>query len=1822
MKRFFYLISFAFLLFSCSRHIEVVETNFENGGEIQLQQNLEFIFADDIIEEDLVGSWDTLQYADFTPHVDGQYRWESPRKLVFSPSYKFEENTDYTMEFNDEVRKIATKKYFRLAGEEYTFHTPKFNLEQTAMQWVSAPDGTQPGQLNLSLNFTYPVRGDSLIKHMELLLEGEKIEYTSREKYLKDVNTVNIAVDKISNYENKELEIIIDEKLTVGERNIESGRKIEKTLTIPETEDFSITHLETSYQDVQGKIKVYANQKIAEDCKLEDFIELDPKIKFKVEKTLTGFDITGAFLIGTEYRLTVKEGIKSDFGRVTEEDFKEELIFGETEPKIEFSSKSGYYLTKKGSKQVGLTITNIDQVIVTIKKVYENNLLNFSRRGENYNYHYDKETDEYYDYTYYSVQNIGKEISKDTIETNTLPANGNQRLLRLDFDDPDKFNGIYIVQVEDEKHKWLQRSKIVSISDLGVIVRQFEDEILVAVNSILSANPVGGAKVTLLSRTNQKVVSSRTDGQGIAKLNGFNKGKIKFEPAMVIVESGNDINYLELDYSRRIDYTKFELSGAQETKYNVFMYGDRDLYRPGETVIISGIVRDKEMSIIESLPCKLVIYMPDGKKYKEVKLKLNEQGGFETKMTIPATLKTGSFSARLKLTNDLVIGTYYFSMEDFVPERIKVTLKTDKKSYKPGETVKLTGQADMLFGPPAADKKYELNWRNTQKSLYFKDFRYYTFWLKGTTNMSNQEEKGTTDRLGHFEQEKKLSKSLNNNGVISVNVSASVIDETGRPVNENHTFDIETQDIYLGIGTFDHWTNTGSRLEIPLVAVDIQGNTKKHKAVVRVYRKIWTSVLRRNNNGRYTYDSKREDVLVDEKVINVSGRNTVYKYTGNTHGSHEVRVFLEGEEDAYVSKSFYRYDWGSNMSSTHEIDKEGKILIDTDKENYQSGDIAKIKFNAPFNGRMLITIERNKEYEHRVVRLDNKSYTMDLRMKEEFLPNVYVSAVLYRPVDNQSIPLTTAYGIKSLKVEKKSNKIEMKIVAKEKTRSKRKQKIRVKTNASSGAKVTIAAVDEGILQIKKFDTPDPYSYFYRELAMGAQGYSIYPFLFPEFKLQTSPYGAGSEIMDMAFASEGVFEKLSDKSREIVALWSGILDVKSDGSAEFEIDVPEFNGKLRLMAVAYKDKSFGHAEGFMTVSDPIVISMTSPRVLSPGDWFNCRVTLMNTTDKLKKVDWNLKSNKFIEFSDETKGNLEVPANGQATFECRVKSKHGIGDANLTVECSDGEEKFSKTNRFLVRPGTAMVTKSESGVIKGGESKDVVIDNDFYEESKHGNLYISSSPLIHFVKELKYLVGYPYGCAEQTTSKAFPQLYYADMMKELDIKQEKKGRGSRYNVNEAIRKLQTMQRSDGGIGMWYGSGSSSWWASAYVAHFLTEAKNAGYVVSNMVLKRLYGYLESKLDKNDLQTYYYYDSDGDRKQKKIYNRTIIYSLYILSLADRPNKSYMNFYRNRTINLTDDSKVLLAGAYKLAGDTRSFKKILPADILLSSNKESGNSLSSPIRDLALSLNTLVETDPENKMVPEIAEKLRKKMKQEKWLSTQESVFAFLAMGKLAKSNRTKNLSVSVKASGKEIGSLKSNEGYDNIRSTSDKLSLKAKGSGSAYYYFELSGIPQSGSPEEYDLNMKVRRQYFDTKGEEITSMKFQQGDMVVVKLIVEVDEKGVSLDNVVITDLMPAGFEVENPRLGNSREFDWIKDANYPIHDDYREDRVNIFTKIDNTYMRYWDEKDRKYKWGYKSKRNYYYVMRAVTQGEFLLGGVSAECMYDSEYRSFNGEDRVEIE
>ena len=618
-------------------------------------------------------------------------------------------------------------------------------------------------------------------------------------------------------------------------------------------------------------------------------------------------------------------------------------------------------------------------------------------------------------------------------------------------------------------------------------------------------------------------------------------------------------------------------------------------------------------------------------------------------------------------------------------------------------------------------------------------------------------------------------------------------------------------------------------------------------------------------------------------------------------------------------------------------------------------------------------------------------------------------------------------------------------------------------------------------------------------------------------------------------------------------------------------------------------------------DPVVLLPTFPRFLSGGDRIRVPVSVFNGTDNNGSFTVKLKADGPVKLltengaihhtamvqGDSLEKQVEIAAGkeGQLFFDVIAHDAFGVATFHLSAS-GNGEAIQFAPIRLPIRSAAPPVTKTGQGIVRADEPADFIFPSNLRADTSQFMVSVSPLPTVRFANGLRYLIQYPHGCLEQTTSRVFPLLYLSDLARIIEPALAEKGEIEAY-IEAGITKLEDVLQPDHHFGYWPGQSRINNWSSVYASHFLVEARKAGYKVSEIVYNRMLEGLRHQARQGG--TLNMPNEGSDR-----YTLTqAAYACYVLAAADQPEKPVMHYLRNNRLNgLNDYSRFQLAGAFALSGDVKTALSILPDSIHLekTGRRDTGRNFDSSIRAQAIMLDMLIEVKENHPTIPKLVESLtHAASKGQRWATTQENAFAFLALGKFLKNQPHQKFTGTITRNGAKLPNFDST-GRQYVGSDWDGayIKLTVKGEGTGYYYWEAFGVSSDSYIEAYGHELRINRRYLTPDGSRVKNV-FQQGELVLAEITVEALTS--DLENVVIVDMLPAGLEIENSRLASRESLSRLyTQAFTPDYIDIRDDRLIFFGTFPHQQV-----------------RKFYYPLRAVTEGTFTVPPVSAEAMYD---------------
>ena len=1765
------------------------------GEKVPPWVDFTFTFSEPVVDNSLINTELPDRAVQFTPTVKGSARWIARDTIRFFLESPLAPSASYTVELAPKLKQSSLG--FVITGDrKYTFATDPFRIQNRRLEFKYTKTHAK---VDGNLTFNYPVNIADLRANLSIRLqENVEIPYTLQPQngIAREIKIETEEIPRLLGDQNLKVRIEKGFKCTGGQIGLKEANV--KSMTLTGRGTLGVTYANVQEASGRPHISLRFSSRIPVDT-VQPYIHVKPELETKIIARYREIEIHGDFKRRSQYEITVQEDLTAPDGSVLKKPYSVRLTIPDVRPHIRFVG-NGFFLTRNQNMNLGLASINVRNVNVQIEKVFGNNLVYVSKVRN-----WGSWTD-----------NLGKSIHSGALTIDSKLNEEVQTPIDLGQYLNDKRVGIFKVTVRDPNNYRVRDTQWVMLTDLGIIAKRAGDELWVWVNSLSNLKPVSQVTVKLISDNNQTLLSGKTNWEGFVKFSSVSQKTEGFTPFMLTVEKADDLSFLQLS-RHQLSTGDFNVGGSAylTAGYEAFLYTNRGVYRPGEKVSLAAIVRGKKNVTPPSLPTYIQILAPDGRVINEFKQDTDRRGGCEVIISLPAYAQTGSYIAKMSVAGK-EIGRTPFQVEEFMPDRMKVAVTTDKSEFDLGAEVGMDVSAVNLFGPPAANRKVKASY--TLQAVPFVPIeKWRSFHFLSTMPFEKQQitlEDKKTDADGKARYTFQLPNSVKAPSQLNGVLTATVSEPGGRAVTASHRVVIHPYSHYVGIKRSSSGAiKPDQDVSFNYIAVDKSGNAVAGRdLVLTVYKVHWNTIMRRNAQGRYEYISDDQITSLESHQFVSSAEMGTFTFTPSEYGEYRVRL----EDTASGAKTELKVEttgWGSVPLS---MENPTLLEMTLDKQAYLPGEIAKLQIKAPFPGKLLLTIEREKILSYRTFNLRGNTASISIPVKSSYKPNIYLSGTLIRSTDSlEEHAPARAFGITSLKLDAKSNRFSIELDAPEEIRpnSDVTLKFRVRGGQSAFSHVTIAAVDEGILQLTDFRVSDPHGYFYRQRGLKTRVYDLYSAILPEIEAVQSDSSTGGDGARLS----GRAKRLNTASVmrvKPVSLWSGILRTDRYGRGTASFHVPQFNGSLRLMAVAFSGGSYGSAEKFMTVREPVVLTPTFPRFLSGGDHIQFPVSVHNGTGKDGKFHVKLQATGDVQLlsggieleplvqQNMAQKQVQIAAGKEAQLIFELLTHDAIGKADFTLSASGNNESTQMSVQLPLRSAAPPVTETGHGVVSVDNAADFIFPSNLIAKSSEFTLTVSPFPAIKFAGGIRYLLRYPHGCLEQTTSKVFPLLYFSDVARTVDPELDSDERVD-YYITSGITKLESMLTPQDHFSYWPGGRYINHWSSVYASHFLVEARKAGYEVSD----RVYNGLINGLREQAKQISSSQKSVDKSNRYKI--AQAVYACYVLAAAGEPEKGVMHYLKNNLLsNLNDYSQFRLAGAFALSGELETALSMLPISVSSQNggNRETGTNFDSPVRSQAIILDVLAEVNENHPSIPMLVSNLSEAASQRKrWGTTQENAFAFLALGKILKKKMDGNYTGKVTVNGEHLTNFDSAMPSIRLANTDwdgAQVKIAIEGEGSCYYYWSTFGIRRDSFIEEYDRDLEVRRRYLNEDGISYDE-EFQHGDLVIAEITVKALTS--NLENVVVVDMLPAGFEIENARLASRAGIPWLKTQDFkPDYVDIRDDRLIFFGAFPR-----------------QRERKFHYALRAVTRGTFTLPPVSAEAMYDPAKSSVAGSGKLKI-
>ena len=1506
----------------------------------------------------------------------------------------------------------------------------------------------------------------------------------------------------------------------------------------------------------------------------EDYLVIEPTIQPVVSAQGQQLCVEGV-RHGQSYTIKARAGVPSAAGEKTRAAQEFTARVEDRKPTLGFRGTS-YVLPKASGQQLPLISVNLDQARVRVLRVNDRNLLQqiLDRRIANPLDGYDIGR---------VAKNSGELLWEGTLTlirgernqdvTTAIPIN---EVLR----NPQP--GIYIVAAEslkDDPDSYENRAtQWLVVSDIGLFTLRGNDGLHVFARSLATAKPLAGIDLRLYARNNGELGKATTDGKGYLRFDpGLLRGGGGREPALLMAYGNGDYNFLDLT-KPAFDLSDRGVEGrAAPGAVDAFLYTERGVYRPGEMVELMVLIRDSRGYALPDAPLTLKLFRPDEVEASQPKLGQPALGGYHVQLPLALNARTGTWTVKAYADpKGEPVGQVSFQVEDFVPQRLKLELSSPASVLKPGEPAVVDINGRFLYGAPAANLKAEAEVVLSEDPNPYPTFPSYRFGLAQDhwTAKRFPVALAGTDAQGKAQAQVMLSEAPDASRPLQARVRVSLFEPGGRPVTRSLNLPYRPQPFAIGIKPRfgDDGVPLGQEAGFEVIVLDPLGQPLAKSG-------LRADLVREDHQYYWYYGDSRWNYkliirdgapVTSQTLIVAADRPAIIVQRLSEWGNYRLDVL--DPTTSVASSMRFTVGWFENPSEDSDTPDQMKVTLD--QPRYQAGQTAKVFVRAPFAGEVLLNVVGDRLWLSRTVSAPTDGTTVELPIPAEWGPGVYVTATAFRPADQtaQRGP-GRAIGVAWVGLDPTPRTLNVALTTPTEWKPRQTVELPVTvTGLDPGqpAYVTVAAVDEGILQLTDFSSPDPAKYFLGKRRLGMQLLDLYGKLI-EAGGRAGQLKVGGDADSRQLDASGV------RTVKTVALFSGPVALDADGQAKIPLALPDFNGQLRLMAVAWDRNRLGRAEAAPLVRDPLVARVYLPRFLAQEDESRVSVAVQNLNAPPGEYRIRLTADGAAAVTEPAAFTFTVTDSAVQNSESRTFTlrgvQPGVGQVRLHLDGPNGFQ-LVRASEIGVRPAQAITTTRIAKRLNPGESLRVGNEllGGYLAGTGEAKLSFSSRPNLNAPALLAELDRYPYGCLEQTTSRALPLLYF-NQVAEVWVGQNATEAGLRARVQDAIQRILTLQDAGGGFGLWSPDSNVENWLSAYAMDFLVRARQERYLVPESAYQHGLKYLQEQLNTDEF-------GEAELGWRA-------YALYVLARVQQAAIGDLRYLHDNHLQKLPSAmaQAQLGAALARYGELGRAREAFTA----ASNRQgrgTARDYGSPLRDRAALLTLLAESGLLPEQVPPLAEEVAAEFNQRRYASTQEQAWLLLAARALLQQPGQIRLAVDGQATTADPFYL-----TPTVAQLAQGSNVTNQSAQPAWYTLNLSGVPIAQQPPAQE-GFTLSRRYYTRAGKEVDPAQIHQNDLLVA--VVTGEALGREEQQALVVDLLPAGLEIENARLAHNTsttEIAWLPKLNETLHTEFRDDRFVAALDFDA---------------GDERKFTLAYLVRAVTPGVYRQPAVYVEDMY----------------
>ncbi|TDB28787.1 alpha-2-macroglobulin family protein [Stenotrophomonas sp. ATCM1_4] len=1507
-----------------------------------------------------------------------------------------------------------------------------------------------------------------------------------------------------------------------------------------------------------------------------------------------------------EYTLIISPDLLAADGSRLGTEVKQKVFSGEMEPAVGFASQ-GSVLPAKESRGLPVVSVNVPEVDVEFLRVRESELPSFfaqyQRGGRRGSWELDSE---YSDNT--PLSQLAEPVYMNRF---VLGGKQNERVLTyLPIQEVKELQqpGLYFaVMKRTGSFGGEYDTAFFSVSDIGLHTRAYKDTLFVHTASLADGTPARKVDLKVINAKGEVILRGQTDGNGNALLN------YTLDATQVLVaSSGSDTTMLPFNQPA-LDLSEFAVAGRQNANFDVFAWSGRDLYRPGETVRVSALLRDNDGKPLPApanggLPVFLRLKQPDGKTFRETRLQAGEQGYFSFEQVIPVEAPTGRWQVEFRTdpaSKEAVQGMT-LRIEEFLPERMKLDLDSAQKTLKPGEPLKLQADAAYLYGAPADGNRFTAR---LAVAVEQHPVEAMPGWFFGdpTVELPRQANDVIDTTLpgdGKLRQDIPLPAEVGKGTTVAAVVSGSVYETGGRTVTRTLKRVLWPAPALVAVRPlFDDKdgadANANARFE--LMRVDAEGNPQPGKGLkVTLVRELrdyhWTYT-----DNRWDYDFTRRFENKETRTLDAGTTAARFDFPVEW-GDYRVDVF--DPATGLTTRYPFSAGWSWEDENRGMDARPDKVKLALDKTSYRAGDTLKVTVTPPHAGRGLLMVESDKMIY--VQDIDAKpGSTFEIPVTADWeRHDVYVTALVFRGGSAPSkITPARAVGVAHVPMNRSDRRVAVGLVAPRQMRPEQPMTVTVSAPELAGkpAHVTVSAVDVGILNITRFPVPDAPAHFFAQRRLGVDAYDIYGRVIESFDGNTGKLKFGG---DMALAALPQAKRPTARV-QTVDLFSGPVALDAKGNARVQLNVPDFNGTLRVSAMVYSDQRYGNRDVETLVRAPILAEASMPRVMAPGDRSMVTLDVQNFTGKPGQFTVRVDGEGPLGIAESSRS-VQLGADAKSTLSFPLTAQEGYSVAKVRVRVDGNGFKVDRRYDLPVRAAWPQVLRSQTRTLD--PLAPVTLDSSFIDglmsNSVSARMLVSALPPIPFASALQGALNYPYGCAEQTTSKGYAALMLDQATSAMLGADGLDAKARRERMEGAFGRLASMQVANGNFSMWGNDDYINPALTPYIAEFLLDAKDAGFAVPENVLQKALDRISEDLLSGGNQFY----GQDNREALKFANQA--YSGYVLARVNRaPLGTLRTLWDNeRSKAVSGLSLVHLGVALSLQGDGKRGQAAIAAGFAKATNDRPSyfGDYGSVLRDDALMIALTHERGLAKPEYDARAVSMGRELEARRnsgwlWLSTQEQV-ALARLGKALMVNQKKLVSGEL-AVGERREAIDARKAFGRVfdaAQLAQGVRFSPQGEAPMFASLDVAGIPRQ-APAPDNRHIGIERTWYGTDGKPWTPRPLKEGEALIVRLSVTANT---AMPEALVTDLLPAGLEIENFNLGDAKQ--WA---------DVVVDGVEISDRGSAADIKHEEFRDDRYVAAVNLSRgrtaNVFYLVRAVSPGTYTVPPPLAEDMYRPDLR-----------